>query len=136
MNMKIAYGCVFLAAFIPYLFAFLAKAGGFQYNNRNPREYLNNVTGWRKRANWAQLNSFEAFPAFAAAVIIAVNTHVSPIVINSLAVVFIVGRIAYGICYILDKPALRSLVWSVGFLCTMALFVMAITRSNELIVLF
>src|SRR3546814_10004956 len=42
-----------------------------RFDNAAPRDYFEQSTGWRKRAHWAQLNSFEAFPAFAAAVIIA-----------------------------------------------------------------
>lgn len=50
----------------------LQKVGGFSSNdNHNPRDFLNGVQGEAKRANAAQQNSFEIFPAFAAAVLIA-----------------------------------------------------------------
>ena len=35
------------------------------YDNSNPREFLDKLQGRAKRAHYAQLNSFEAFPAFA-----------------------------------------------------------------------
>ena len=46
-----------------------------------------------------------------------------------LAVVFVVARIAYIACYVTDRPTLRSGVWAVGFLATVALFVYASTGS-------
>jgi uncharacterized MAPEG superfamily protein len=45
--------------------------------------------------------------------------------IDALALTFILARVAYGICYITDRSTLRSLVWLVGFGCTVALFVTA-----------
>ena len=68
--MSIAYWCVLVAAAFPYVFTLLAKSSG-RYNNSAPREFLEKQEGYHKRAHWVQLNSFEAFPAFAAAVIIA-----------------------------------------------------------------
>eukprot|EP01035_Chromulina_nebulosa_P035064 gene35064-47116_t len=44
--------------------------GGKDFDNAAPRVMLAKLDGWRQRANWAQLNGFEAFPPFAAAVII------------------------------------------------------------------
>src|SRR3546814_7254438 len=69
-TMTTALWCVLVAALLPFLFTGLAKASK-RFDNAAPRDYFEQSTGWRKRAHWAQLNSFEAFPAFAAAVIIA-----------------------------------------------------------------
>ena len=55
---------------------------------------------------------------FAAAVIIAHLADVAPSSITILAVIFIILRVLYGICYILDKPSLRSTVWFGGFFFT------------------
>lgn len=120
--MSIAYWCVLIAACFPYIFTTLAKAGpGF--NNRTPREYLARVEGWRKRAHWVQLNSFEAFPAFAAAVIIAHLTSNNQNMIDSLAMIFIGTRILYSIFYIADLSILRSLAWFLGFAMVIGLFI-------------
>ena len=123
--MTIAYWCVLAAAIMPYVFAGLAKSGGKPYNNQAPRKYLEGQEGWRKRANWAQLNAFEAFPAFAAGVIIAHQLDAGQGTVNGLAVGFIACRIAYGFAYVLDWATLRSLVWTGGFACVVALFVAA-----------
>ena len=69
--MTIAFWCVLVAGFLPYFGTLTAKIGGERFDNSNPRDWLNAQSGFRKRANAAQHNSFEAFPFFAAAVIIA-----------------------------------------------------------------
>ena len=35
--MSTAYWCILAAALLPYLLTFVAKSGGPDYNNRNPR---------------------------------------------------------------------------------------------------
>ncbi len=125
--MSIAYWCILVAALIPYPIAMLAKAKA-GYDNHAPREYLAKTDGYRKRANWAQFNAFEAFPAFAAAVIIAQLQHAPQSTIDMLAVAFIAFRILHASFYILDKATLRSAVWALGFSCVIALFVIAGTQ--------
>lgn len=124
--MTIALWCVLIAAVLPFAFAGAAKFGGSGgYNNRKPREFLEKLEGWRKRAHWAQLNSFESFPPFAAAVIIAQMLHAPQNQINGLAVAFIVLRVLYGVAYLADKQALRSLIWTAAFGCVIGLFIVA-----------
>ncbi len=122
--MTTAYWCVLLAGFLPICFAALSKILGKRYNNRNPRQWQQNLEGSAQRAHAAQLNTFEAFPFFAAAVVIAHLAHANQARIDALAVAFIVLRVIYGVCYIADKPALRSLVWAGGFGCCVAMFFM------------
>ena len=69
--MTTAYWCVLIAGLLPYVATLTAKIGGEKFDNRDPREWLNRQSGHRQRANAAQLNSFEAFPLFAAAVVVA-----------------------------------------------------------------
>ncbi|MFS8136636.1 MAG: MAPEG family protein, partial [Thermomonas sp.] len=70
--MSIAYWCILIAAALPYLWVSLAKAGGERYNNSDPRGWQAKQENPRsKRAYAAQLNAFEAFPAFAASVLMA-----------------------------------------------------------------
>jgi len=102
-----------------------AKSG---YDNRTPREQLAQAEGYRKRANWAQFNAFEAFPPFAAAVIIAQLQLANQNTIDTLAIAFITFRMLHAVFYVLDKPTLRSIVWALGFACVIALFVIASTR--------
>lgn len=122
--MTTALWCVLAAALLPFLFTGLAKASK-RFDNAAPRDYFDQSTGWRKRAHWAQLNSFEAFPAFAAAVIIAQLVNPASATANTLALVFIAARLVYGVLYVVNKPTLRSLAWFVGMGCTIGLFVVA-----------
>ena len=123
--MTIGYGCVLVAIILPYFFTILAKTGrGF--NNSTPREYLENLKGCRKGAHWAQLNTFEALPGFVAAVIIAHQLEAPQIAIDNLAIGFVIMRILYGIFYIANRAALRSLCWFIAFGCVLSLFVVSI----------
>lgn len=122
--MTLANWCVLAAALIPYGLAGLAKSRT-DFDNARPRNWLAGLGGWRQRAHWAQLNSFEAFPPFAAAVIIAQQAGAAQVVIDGLALAFVALRLAYSACYILDRSALRSLVWTAGVGCVVALFVVA-----------
>lgn len=127
--MTLAYWCVLIALFLPYLSTITAKAvsGGFSpRHNYDPRALLDNLSGLGRRANNAQLNSFEVTPAFAAAVIIAhLAGGAEQALLDQLAIAFIVSRLLYFICYIADWATLRSLVWFVGMGLIVSLFVVA-----------
>ena len=123
--MTIAYWCVLVAALLPFVFTGIAKFAGPGFNNRRPRDFQAQLTGMRARAHWAHLNSFEAFPPFAAAVIIAHQLAAPQDSVDALAVAFIVARLAYGALYIADLQLLRSIVWTIGLGCVVALFVMS-----------
>lgn len=121
--MTIAFWCVLIAGLMPYLATTIAKAGGERYNNRDPRAWLERQEGLRKRANNAQANAFEAFPFFAAAVIIASLTGAPQERVDALAVIFIVARAAYLGFYLADWHWARSVVWLIGWLATVTIFV-------------
>jgi uncharacterized MAPEG superfamily protein len=121
--MTIAYWCVLVAAVLPLIATGIAKVGGERYNNRFPRAWLDKQTGYRARAAAAQSNSFEAFPFFAAAVIVAHLTHAPQPRLDLLAIAFVVARIAYIVCYVADWHWTRSLIWFVGWLVCIAIFV-------------
>jgi uncharacterized MAPEG superfamily protein len=120
--MTLAYWCVLVAGFLPYIATLTAKIGGDRFDNANPRDWLNTQSGFRKRANAAQLNSFEAFPLFAAAVIVAHLAGAPQDRIDLLAVTFIVARLFYLGFYLADIHMLRSLSWFVGIGSAAALF--------------
>lgn len=120
-----AFWCVLAAALLPYVFTLLAKSRPTRGFNHHPREFLEQQTGWRKRAHWAQQNGFEAFAPFAAAVLIAHLAGADPHWITALAVAFLGFRLAHGICYLADLASLRSLVWAGGMGCVIGLFVLA-----------
>ena len=121
--MSTAYWCVLVAALMPYVATSIAKAGGERYSNRHPRLWLDRQQGFRARANAAQANSFEAFPFFAAAVIVAHLTAAPQDRIDALAVIFVVARAVYLVCYLADWHWARSVVWLVGLLATLTIFV-------------
>jgi len=128
--MILAFWCVLIAGLMPVGFVGVAKfvVGSRKMglkDNHHPRKWLEESEGPQKRAYWAQLNSFEAFPPFAAAVIIAVIAGGSVAWINTLAVLFILLRVLYGFCYISDKAELRSLVWFAAVGCTVLLYIVA-----------
>jgi uncharacterized MAPEG superfamily protein len=123
--MTVAFWCVLIAGLLPYVSTLAAKAGGERFDNRNPRDWLAAQSGFRRRANAAQLNGFEAFPLFAAGVVIANLAGVAPARIDQLAVAFVAARVFYTVFYYADMALLRSLAWSVGIGCSAALFLVA-----------
>lgn len=119
--MTLAFWCVFIAGLLPYFAAGIAKSGG-GYDNRQPREWLAKQSGRRARANSAQKNSFEAFPFFAAAVVIATLAHGNPERIDRAALIFVLCRVVYIFAYVFDFPWVRTLVWTVGIGSVVAIF--------------
>lgn len=124
-----SYVCVLLAGFMPLLFTGYAKFSGPGFNNRRPRDFLAGLEGARQRANAAQQNSFEAFPLFAASVLMAHQAGVPSGTIDTLAIAYVPLRLAYGIFYITDKASLRSLVWLLATLVWVILMVMAVLEG-------
>jgi uncharacterized MAPEG superfamily protein len=124
--MTVAFWCVLAAALLPFLGTVAAKGGGRMpiRNNRNPREWLDQLEGWPKRAHWFQQNSFEAFPAFAAAVIIAQLAHGPQGKIDVLAMAFIGFRLLHLLFYLADIATARSVVWFGGIICVVWLFLL------------
>lgn len=119
--------CVLAGLLMPYLWTGAAKSLG-RYGlraNHDPREFLARLRGPAGRANAAQLNSFEAFPAFAAAVLVAQYAHAPQHSIDVLAVAWVVLRLCYGVLYINDLARLRSVVWFAAIACVVGLFVSA-----------
>lgn len=126
--MAIAYWCIVLTAFLPHLWITISKSAK-GYDNRNPRDWVAKQTQPRvQRGNAAHLNAFEAFPAFAAGVLMAQAAGVDPVRITILALVFLVVRILHGVFYLADKHMLRSLSWLIGILCVALLMVQAAMR--------
>jgi uncharacterized MAPEG superfamily protein len=122
--MTIAYWCVLAAAGLIYAATGLAKAGGRMPTRANstPREWLERLEGWPKRAHWAQQNGFEVFPIFAAAVIIAEAVHAPQARIDTLALSFIATRVVYLVLYLADLSWLRTTTWFAGMICVVWLF--------------
>lgn len=127
--MTVAHICIGLALLTPYVFTLVAKLGGKGFDlhaNHDPRGFLSSLSGFRKRADYAQQNSFEVVPAFAAAVLVAQQVgKLDQGTLDLLAIVFVVSRLAYGLCYVADWANLRSLMFFVGGGCIVGLFVLS-----------
>ena len=127
--MSIAYWCILIAAVLPYFWVAFAKSGAPGYNNKDPRGWVAKQDGYRVRNAYnAHLNAFEAFPTFAAGVLMAQFAGVDPDHVNLLAVAFIGFRVLHGVFYVGNKASMRSLVWAGGIACVIALMVMAALR--------
>lgn len=122
--MTLAFWCILAAAVLPFLCAAAAKWSK-HFDNHHPRDYLDRTQGWRRRAHAAQLNGFEAFPAFAAAVIVNRIVLGPNLTADLIALTFIGCRIAFSVLYVADLALLRSIVWLGGAACCVALFVIA-----------
>ena len=123
--MTTALWCVLISAFMPFLFTFIAKFSGKRYNNYEPRKFLGKLDGFRQRANWAQMNSFEIYPIFAIAVIVGLLTGGDSDKIDQLAMIFVASRVLYGAAYIVNWAAIRSILWMVGIVCSVMIFTAA-----------
>ncbi|MCL1620355.1 MAPEG family protein [Ralstonia pseudosolanacearum] len=121
--MPIALWCVLIAALLPYVCIQIARFTGPRRDNRQPRQWAAGLTGVAQRANGAQQNHFEVFPFFAVAVLVAILGGSPVDRVNGLAVAFIAVRVLYTVCYLANWATARSLVWTVGFVLTIALFV-------------
>ena len=125
--MTIAYWCVFVAAFLPYVWGMAWRWPVYSLKaNLTPRRFEETLTGWRQRSHWAHLNAFENFPAFAAAVIIAQQLNAPQSTVDNLAMAFIAFRVAHGIFYLVNLGALRSLAFTGAGACMIAIFLSAV----------
>ena len=123
--MNFAYWMLIVAALMPSLTIALAKSAG-GIDNRAPRPSLESLSGWRQRADWAHRNHFEAFPMFAAAVFVAELAHAPQSRIDQLAGIFVLLRVIYTVLYVADHATLRSIVWSLGIITVLWLFVLGV----------
>ena len=131
--MSIAYWCILIAAVLPFIWVGFAKSGAPGYNNKDPRGWIGKQDNYRVRnAYSAHLNAFEAFPAFAAGVLMAQVAGVDPGQVNLLAMAFVGFRVFHGVFYLASVPLMRSLVWLGGFACAIGLMVLAALKLGAL----
>ncbi len=122
--MTILIICLFLALLLPLLakgpvaYA-MAKLGG--YNNNHPREQQSKLTGFGARALAAHQNAFESLILFAPAVILALATGNTNQTIIMLAIIHVISRVLYNIFYLINIGLLRSIVWGIATLCSLAI---------------
>ena len=116
---------VMVAGLLPIVCAGISKWGARDYDNHAPRAWLARQDSWRARANAAQNNSLEAFPFFAAAVLLALHGGADAAVVAQWGWAFVALRLVYIYCYVADRASLRSIVWLLGLAVVIRLFAMA-----------
>lgn len=122
-HLTLAYWCLLGAALLPFVTAWIGKAGAFAIaDNEAPRAWAARQVGWRARALAAQANAFEGLPLFMAGVIVAHQFGAAQGRVDALALAYLLLRVVYVSLYIRGKSALRSLVWVLGLAVSIALF--------------
>jgi uncharacterized MAPEG superfamily protein len=116
---------ILIAGLLPYLGTAIAKWGFKSFDNNNPRVWLANQTGFRARANASQSNSFESFPFFAVAVLVATIQGADSNLMDLFSTIYIAARLAYIVCYAANWAGLRSLFWFLGIISIVAFFVIS-----------
>lgn len=128
--MEIASWIVLVAGLMPYVIVGIAKAGP-GYDNANPRALENLKDRKRMLAYNAHQNALEAFPFFAAGVLLALVLNADAKLINLLAVVWLVARIGYAWAYITDRPSVRSSFWFVAKLAAIGIYLVALLQMGS-----
>jgi uncharacterized MAPEG superfamily protein len=128
--MTIAEWCVFGSLLLYLLTIGSVKWIGFRaFDNAKPRDPAFYDDPIRSRALGAHQNGIEAFPFFAVAVLLAEFRDGPQRLIDELAALFLIVRIAYVFTYLGNRPTLRSILWSIGFAINVAIFFMPIIRG-------
>jgi uncharacterized MAPEG superfamily protein len=129
-SMTVAEWCVFLSLML-YLLSIASvkwlRSGRFDNSRpRDPAFYADPIAA---RALGAHQNGIESFPFFAFAVLLAEFRACPQNLINELAVLFLIVRIAYVFTYVGNRPTLRSILWSIGFAINIAIFFLPALRK-------
>ena len=128
--MTIAEWCVF-GTLLLYLLTIVSVKwiSWRRFDNSRPRDAAFYADPIRARALGAYQNGIEAFPFFAAAVLLAEFRQAPQHLIDELAILFLIVRIAYVFTYLGDRPTLRSILWSLGFAINVAIFFMPAIKA-------
>jgi uncharacterized MAPEG superfamily protein len=128
--MTVAECCVF-GSLVLYLVTIvpIKWIGYRRYDNSKPRDPAFYDDPLRARALGAHQNGIEAFPFFAVAVLLAEFRAAPQNLINELAVLFLIVRIAYVLTYLGDRPTLRSILWNTGFAINVGIFFLPLIRG-------
>ena len=128
--MTLAEWCVF-GALLLYL-ATIASIKWIRFrgfDNSRPRDPAFYADAIAQRALGAHQNGIETFPFFAFAVLLAEFRDAPQRLIDELAVLFLIVRIAYMLTYLGNRPTLRSILWSIGFAINLGIFFMPMLKK-------
>ena len=128
--MTVAEWCVFGTLMLYLLTIVPIKWFGFRsFDNAKPRDPAFYDDPLRARALGAHQNGIETFPFFAFAVLLAEFRTAPQDLVDELAVLFLIVRIAYVFTYLGDRPRLRSILWNIGFTINIAIFFLPLIRN-------
>jgi len=121
--MTLAEWCVF-GALLLYLvtIASIKWIRARRFDNARPRDPAFYEDAISQRALGAHQNGIETFPFFAFAVLLAEYRDSPQRLIDELAALFLIVRIAYVFTYLGNRPTLRSILWSIGFALNAGIF--------------
>ena len=105
-----------LLVYFPYLFVAFGRAQ-VGYDMSAPRALFDKLPAYAQRATWAHQNSFEVFMFFAVAALMVYVTKTGSSYTTNLALAFLATRLAYSLCYIVNIPLVRSLMWAGSMAC-------------------
>ena len=127
--MTLAEWCV-LGAVLLYLLTIVSiKWIRFRsFDNSRPRNPAFYQDALSQRSLGAHQNGIETFPFFAFAVLLAEYRDSPQRLIDELAALFLIVRIAYVLTYLGDRPTLRSILWSIGFAINLVIFFMPMLK--------
>jgi uncharacterized MAPEG superfamily protein len=129
-TMTVAEWCIFGAVLLYLLTIAPVKAIGFRrFDNSRPRDPAFFDDPLAARALGAHINGIETFPFFAVAVLLAEFRASPQNLVNELAVLFLIVRIAYVLTYLGNRPTLRTILWSIGFAINLGIFFMPAIRN-------
>jgi uncharacterized MAPEG superfamily protein len=121
----VPYAALIAAVLLIYIpRAVVARAQAQQpegFDNAHPRAQQAKLTGLGARARGAHENAFEAFGPFAAGVLACKVGGVDADELALLSIAFVLLRVVYLVLYLGNKATLRSAVWTLGFLISLAL---------------
>lgn len=128
--MNLPHLCMLLAVVLVYLPRFFTAKGQAEraegYDNANPRDQQAKLEGLARRAVAAHQNGFEAIATFLPAVLAAELAGADATVVGQLAMLHVAARAVYVALYLANRHVLRSVVWTVGFVATIGLYVQAL----------
>jgi uncharacterized MAPEG superfamily protein len=118
----LAYTAILTAAlWIPYVVAQLMTNGFLaapNYIDPTPRP----VPLWGKRADRTYLNAVEVFAPFAALVIVAQIAGKANAMTAFWTISFFWLRLAHAVVYLLGVPYVRTVIFTLGFVCVVGIF--------------
>jgi uncharacterized MAPEG superfamily protein len=111
---------------IPYILD-RCKVRGLKATMDNPKPNDTPQSPWAMRLYFAHTNAVENLVIFAPLVLILDSLNISTAVTVLACAIFFWARLAHAILYALGVPVLRTLAFTVGFICQVVL-VLAIFR--------